>query len=317
MHGIPIPASLTEGWPMLQTRLRQEAAVSINTSLNNLGAASTLVILLHGFNNTPEEARASYDVVEAEMARQALPKGAYQVVEIYWDGRHGAIPFFFRYSQPNAQFVGLALRGILNQVSHDHPVRIITHSLGTLVGCNALWNVNTTMSVSSTNLKFWQDLKDASGNYRYFYQVAAANATDYSTPTHPDIRLGSIAAAIPGRTYDDYLERTPKVSASMGLYKRVVITNNPTDKVLNKFWVFAPLNTFLGITTLGRSRLDYQNYVPRAVTNAGGESFLVPFYSGKEKHKWNHSLTGYATSEQMPVFLHTLFSDAPVPVGTN
>jgi hypothetical protein len=317
LHGITAPSNLVEGWPILQSKLRQEAATRINKRLTELGATSTLVILIHGFNNTSEEARASYDVLETEMRRQALPQGAYQVVEVYWDGRHGAIPFFFRYSQPDAQFVGLALRGIINQVSHDHPIRIITHSLGTLVGCNALWNVNKTMSVSATNLKFWQDLKDSSGNCRYFYQLASHDATEYRTPTHPNIRLGSIAAAIPGQTYDDYLERTPKVVGSTGLYKRVVITNNPTDKVLNKFWIFAPLNKYLGITTLGRSRADYQNHVPQAVTTSGGKSFLVPFYIGAEKHKLNHSLSGYATSKQMPVFLTLLFSNTTETTSTN
>jgi hypothetical protein len=318
-HSITAPPDTLEGWPTLQRKLRAEAAIKINGQLDKLGVNSTLIVLIHGFNNTAAEAHASYAEVEKQLIATGLPKGAYQVLEVYWDGRHAAIPFFFRYAQPNAQFAGLALRGIINQISPTHPIRILTHSLGTLVGCNVLWNVVTTMggqgvtTVEDSNLKFWQTIRtrraDSTTQARYYYQQACRDIMDYSTPTHPDIRLGSIAAAVPGQTYADYLDRTPSLQSTDGLYRRVVISYNPTDKVLNKFWVFAPLNRYFGITTLGRRNYDYVHYVEPMLntSSTGGKSYQVKFYHQK-KGQFNHSLVGYAKAAEMPCFLNLLFS---------
>lgn len=322
VHGITPPTDMLEAWPALQFKLRQEAASKINKQLDQLGAKSTLVVLIHGFNNTPEEAKDSFTEVEKQLRVNGLPNGPYQVLEVYWDGRSGAVPFFFLYAQPNAQLVGLALRGVVNQISHAHPIRILTHSLGTLVGCNTLWNVTSTMggqvaSVKDSNLKFWQDLTtiDAAGNdvARFYYQQACKDAVNYSTPTHPDIRIGSVAAAVPGQTYDDYLDRTPARADNDGQYRRVVIGYNPTDKVLNKFWIFAPLHRRLGITTLGRRNYDYHHYVAPMLStkSTGGQSFQARFYRCKKKGMFNHSFNGYAKSTEMPYFLNLLLSDNP------
>lgn len=322
-HSITPPPDAIEGWPALQRKLRVETATRINNQLDKLGATSTLVVLVHGFNNTATEARTSYAEVEKQLTANGLPKGPYQVLEVYWDGRHAAIPFFFRYAQPNAQFAGLAMRGIINQISPTHPIRILTHSLGTLVGCNMLWNITTTMggrgvtAVEDSNLRFWQTLQatkpDGTTQARFYYQQACRDSTDYRTPTHPDIRLGSIAAAVPGQTYDDYLDRTPASLGTDGLYRRVVLSYNPTDKVLNKFWVFAPMNRYYGITTLGRKKYDYTHYVEPMLNrhSTGGKSYQVKFYRDKKK-RFNHSLVGYAKAAEMPCFLNLLFSSSAV-----
>lgn len=339
LHGIDTTAAAiigdpAEGWPAFQTALRREAATAINARLAAIDPHATLVVLIHGFNNTAGEAEAAYDAVEARMQREGLPRGPHQVLEVYWDGRRGAAPYFFRYSQPNAQFAGLALRGVLNQLAPQYPVRIITHSLGTLVGCNALWNVTTSMggknkvAVKDSNLKFWQSLSqldslgkpqiDGKGNKqpRFFYQKACRDRTNYRTPTTPDLRLGSIAAASPGSTYSDYTDRTPHLTdTTTGIYRRVIITYNSTDKVLNKFWLLSPLSWYLGYTQLGRSNKAY-GFVADAVNvrSRDGHSYQIPFYGCREKGKFNHGLIGYANSAQMPYFLETLLGDTPPQV---
>ncbi|MFC6223923.1 hypothetical protein ACFP2F_11785 [Hymenobacter artigasi] len=326
LHGIDTTAAAitsapAEGWPAFQAALRREAAAAINARLAAVGPQATLVVLIHGFNNTAGEAEASYDAVAARMRREGLPRGPHQLLEVYWDGRRGAAPYFFRYSQPNAQFAGLALRGVLNQLAPQYPVRIITHSLGTLVGCNALWNVTTSMggkqvvSAADSNLSFWQMLTEPAGNgkqtSRFFYQQACHDNANYRTPTTPDLRLGSIAAATPGATYTDYTDRTPLLTdPKSSIYRRVVITYNPTDKVLNKFWLLAPLNWYLGYTQLGRSNSAY-GFVADAVNTRShdGHSYQIPFYGCREKGKFNHGLIGYSNSAQMPYFLETLLGD--------
>jgi hypothetical protein len=313
-----------EGWPAFQALLRRQAAAAVNQRLDQLGAGATLVVLIHGFNNTPDEATKSFEAVEARLRAEHLPQGPYQVLRVYWDGRRGAIPFFFKIAQPNAQFVGLGLRGILSRVSHAHPVRIITHSLGTLAGCNALWNVVTSMGMTDTlahapHMVFWQNLttaRNGRGVPRYYYARACHDTANYQTPTHPDLRMGCIAAATPGDTYLDYLNRTPGLATTNhnGLYRRIVISYNPTDIVLNKLYVFAFLHRTLGITNLGRTNYAY-NIVAERVNHlsTGGRSYQVPFYGCHEKGKFNHGLTGYANSNQMPTFLNVLLSDSPPP----
>lgn len=80
--------------------------------------------------------------------------------------------------------------------------------------------------------------------------------------------------------------------------------------VLNKFWLLAPLNGYLGRTTLGRSKEAY-GLVNKAVNvmSHDGHSYQIPFYGCREKNKLNHGLIGYTNSAQMPNFLETLLGD--------
>jgi hypothetical protein len=99
-------------------------------------AARTLVILVHGCNNTYGEARRSY-----ELARMLLPVKDVAVLEVYWDGGAGDPVALWRHARRQSKWAGLGLRRVLNRLDPATEVRVLSHSRGASVIVSALWNL--------------------------------------------------------------------------------------------------------------------------------------------------------------------------------
>ena len=99
-------------------------------------SARTLVILLHGCNNTYGEARRSY-----ELARWLLPVKDVVVLEVYWDGGAGDPVALWGHARRQSKWAGLGLRRVLNRLDPATEVRVLTHSRGASVIASALWDL--------------------------------------------------------------------------------------------------------------------------------------------------------------------------------
>ncbi len=316
-NGLVATGDMEKDWPAMQQTLRRAAGSDISKRLDALDSTATLVVLIHGFNNTADEAVSSYQVVEHKLKELKLPAAPHLFLEVYWDGRYGQVPAFFTYSQANAKFVGLSLREILGGISNKHPVRILTHSLGAVVAANALWNVTTTMDKSPQKIRkhqhdpadvwFWQQLNQQNG---YSFRQVFQEVPSYKTPTHSDLRLAMLAPATPGQTFTDYLQRTPQQPGSKGGYKKIIIGANKDDEVLTRFHTELPL---LGATTLGYVPDDFTRYVAPIVNGPANDGVATRYemYTGnmneaiRNKHGW---AVYTRNAENMNAFLRELLA---------
>lgn len=303
-NGIDASMDIDKSWPSLQHKLRMDASQDITKKLNALGPNATLVVLIHGFNNTSDESIDSYKAAEDKIESSGMLTGSHLFLEVYWDGRFGkSLPLFFVYSQANAKFVGLGLREILSGVAPSHPVRILTHSLGAVVATNALWNVTTTMQKDPARPRdtwFWQQLNQGEG---YSYRAACLDTVHYRTPAHPNLRLAMIAAATPGETFTDYSQRTPGLRGQKGVYKRVTLGANQYDEVITRLNTGLPI---LGYTNLGWDPAIYTSYVDETVNKAGHDGTAKRFqlYGATNPDRKKHSWILYMRkSDMMPQFL--------------
>ncbi len=101
----------------------------------NAGAKS-LVVLIHGCNNTYAEARRSY-----ELARMLMPRKDVAVLEVYWDGGAGDPVGLWAHAREQSKRAGLGLRRLLRRLDPETQVRVITHSRGASVIASALWDL--------------------------------------------------------------------------------------------------------------------------------------------------------------------------------
>lgn len=100
-----------------------------------IGAASkTLVVLIHGCNNTYPEARRSY-----VLARMLMGRRDAAVLEVYWDGGTGDPLALWGHARESSRRAGAGLRGLLRRLDPEMNVRVITHSVGSAVIRAALW----------------------------------------------------------------------------------------------------------------------------------------------------------------------------------
>lgn len=126
--------------------VRQQAQLDAANELNGrLKDGDTLVILIHGFNNTYKEAVEAYDLIRP---RVTVDPSDVVFLEVFWDGlqlrsdkardKAGYASFWpdaLTYSNFAGQY---GLRGLLNAVKHDVDVRFVTHSRGVAVALSSL-----------------------------------------------------------------------------------------------------------------------------------------------------------------------------------
>jgi pimeloyl-ACP methyl ester carboxylesterase len=94
-----------------------------------------ICMLVHGYNNEHEEVRDAYEIVE-ENIRQILPGQYDEVIGYSWPG--GDRKFEWRDAQARANAVGRRFRMLLERLSQNTTIDLISHSLGARVSLKAL-----------------------------------------------------------------------------------------------------------------------------------------------------------------------------------
>jgi hypothetical protein len=199
------------------------------------GEKGRVFILVHGFNNRPEEAMAPFDSIEA---RLNLRDGD-RVLRFHWDGLTakglGAGKIWFN-AVGNSQLAGTrGLRRILNRI-HGKQVYLIAHSRGASVILSALsdppYDPRFREATDAVSLKWPPELATP---------LFAPEALDGKTGNTYHILLA--AAAIDEVDFCDPLTMYPKgqkqahpCSGLRALPARTMLryTVNPHDWVLNK-----------------------------------------------------------------------------------
>jgi esterase/lipase superfamily enzyme len=128
---------LPEGHLIREIDMRDDSMVR-NIELDDLAAelrGRNICMLVHGYNNEHEEVRDAYEIVE-ENIRQTLPGNYDAVIGYSWPG--GDRKFDWRDARARANAVGRRFRMLLERLSQNTTIDLISHSLGARVSLKAL-----------------------------------------------------------------------------------------------------------------------------------------------------------------------------------
>ena len=239
---------------------------------------ATLVVLIHGIDNTYPEARRSFELARMRV-EQLYPGRLFVFLEVYWDGLCGHPLAVWGEARPGSKWVGLGLRPLLAGIDHSLPVRILCHSRGASVACAALWNV-----------PFLEGPE--------FDRVYAERQRDIPAPAHPDVRLAMIAAAMGEEEFQSY-GATP--------LDRVIVGINEDDPVLNKGFVGPG---FAGSTRLGCRRAAFDEGVAPVLNRERRVAVAVDL-CGSREHDFKDYLLRRAVKERLlPLLLEPAAASA-------
>ena len=254
-------------------------AQQINEESRKAGA--TLIVLIHGIDNTYSEARRTFELARMRMEK-LFPGRPLVFLEVYWDALCGNPLAVWGEARPGSKWVGLGLRPLLAGIDHEVPVRIVTHSRGCAVACAALWNLPL------------REGPEFDGAY-------ADRQKEIPTPSHPDLRLAMIAAAMGEEEFESY--------GRTGL-DRVILGINEDDPALNKSFV-GP--RFGGSTRLGcRLAAFHEGVAP--LLNRERKVAVAVDLSGSRDHDFKDYLLRRAVKESfLPLLLEP---SRPGPVAS-
>lgn len=309
-------------WWQLQDSLASLATRAVHRATRRAdGSERTLVLLVHGFNNNADGAEANYAAVRRAVEDHLPGNDAKVFLQVYWDGLVNdlGIPVW-RKAQFNFPLVGLGLRRVLNTVSPEVPIRIVSHSSGGPLVANALWDGAAAISTGSSERIRLQRSAAVWPRYRDVYAPHRADTDGrWAIPFHPDIRVGMIVPAMPGITFD-FLRAVP------GGPSRIVIGVNENDVAINKFGVptsrhfwRAPCRQS-GSACLASIPSEYCGRVrPRLRDDPDTALYLIDFTSPRaarpELIGTNHAVTTYLRQPDAGRFLDLVFNEAPDDLG--
>lgn len=236
----------------------------------------TLLILIHGVNNSYPEAHRSYELVGLRI-RELTQGQSIVFLEVYWDALHGDPLTSWGPARETSKWVGLGLRGILVHLPASIPVRVLAHSRGASVISAALWNVPL------------GENREADGRYR---------ARQQAEPP-PFLLRSRVGLLAPAMGEEDLV-------GTRGM-ERVIVGLNVDDPVLGKGIVPA---TWFGDTRLGCSREAFD-----AVAQRLGDVARLVDLSSSEVHDFKDYLLRRPFAESfLPLLLGTKAEEA-VPVA--
>lgn len=188
-------ASFEKAWEGVQQFRRKELARRIVAD----AAGGDIVLIIHGFNNSPDESTEWYEKIEQDVAQQEVRLGRRLFpVRVYWDGlSYRFPPAVWPEAQFNGPWVGLELRRLLREVYAAEPktrVRVMTHSSGAFVITNTLGDA----SAGSEDLAHQHDAVRAGVDLGRLYVSRAAGQGDYAyLPADANIRVAMLIPAQP------------------------------------------------------------------------------------------------------------------------
>lgn len=320
IDSLRLPAAAPDSvlWTAIQDSLTARAVAAIERAAGaDRERKRTLVVLIHGFNNVPESAESGYEAarVHLESKGYASPsRTAY--LQVYWDGLRNVLglPIWSR-AQFNFPLVGVSFRRVVNGVSADVPVRVITHSSGGPLISNTLWDASATLE-DNRDTNTWPRYRD------WYHEAASATGGHWAIPSHPDLRVGMIVPAMPGETFRNF-------DAVAGGPARIVIGANPKDMAIRKLGLptagkLSQLSCEQGGSTcLPARRNQYCEVVkPQLAGDPDTTLGLVDFSRhGSHRLWWTfgyfdvHDLDVYFKRRDMARFLEMLFAEEPTDAG--
>jgi hypothetical protein len=304
-------------WAAIQDSLNNRAVVTIGrVTQRSTGEKRNLVVLVHGFNNSPQVAEESYAGVREHLSKEGYThpdRTAY--LQLYWDGLTNDIGIpIWRNAQFNFPLVGVSFRRVLNRVPHQVPVRVITHSSGGPLISNTLWDASWPIQPNE-DTESWP-------RYKWYYTHVGTTSGLWAPPTHPDLRVGMIVPAMPGETFKNF-------NAGPGGPSRIIIGANPNDLAIRKLgvptsWSFWQLTCRQsGSTCLSARRNQYCKVaVPEVHGDPDTKLGLVDFSQqryGRDPRSLyifdKHGVAVYLQRKDMSRFLEMVFADEPVERG--
>jgi hypothetical protein len=304
-------------WAAIQDSLNNRAVEAVKRTTAPRGDQKrSLVVLVHGFNNSPGAAEASYAGVRAHLAAAGVVRPERSTyLQLYWDGLTNDIGIpIWRQAQFNFPLIGVSFRRVLNRVPHEVPVRIITHSSGGPLISNTLWNASWPIQPNK-----WTDDWP---RYEWYYAHADTTLGAWAPPTHPDLRVGMIVPAMPGQTFN-------KFKPGPGGPSRIIIGANPNDLAIRKFglptsWTFWRLTCRQSGSTCLPARRD--QYCDVAVGKVAGDpDTTLGLIDFSRQRSWRdprsfyifdqHDSALYMWRADMRRFLEMVFEDEPKERG--
>jgi hypothetical protein len=239
----------------------------------------SLVILVHGMNNSYSEARRAYDLAR-RVIRDEVPGRGVVFLEVYWDALHGGPLAIWPKVREGSKWVGLGLRRLLSKIDRSVPVRFLAHSRGASVVSAALWNV---------------PLRE--GGFRD--EKFERSARRIPTPSPASLRLGLLVPAMPDEDFSSFFDRSAGDAGSFADV-RVILGVNEDDPALSK-GPFGP--DFWGSTAAGCRADRFARTIAPALNKTGEIASIVDL-SASEIHDFKDYLLRRAFLEE---FLPRLF----------
>jgi len=286
-------ADFADTWDRIQAKFRDETVARLNRSRQQ-----ELVFLVHGFNNTQDEASAWMDPVAQRMQRR---RPSAQIVKVYWDGLQGnrwGVGIWSK-AQFNGPRTGQGFRRILSDLGSDHPVRIFTHSSGAYMITNALGDGGASFN------RFRSDPVVAAR--------AGGRAAGYALPFNlTDLRVAMLIPAQPWTAFNAYADGSGVVP------ERLILGTSRRDIAASK--AMLPCNWFgnscmavkpekacaAAQKALGAARA--------AKGKAPASVIVVDFPKPANRRYHEHAVEAYAADRvQWDEMMQQLFDDAPEP----
>ncbi len=246
----------------------------------NAGPSGTLVVLIHGINNTYDEARRSYKLARMQM-RQLTGRSDLRFLEVYWDGRTGDPLALWASARETSKWAGLGLRPLFRALDPGIAVRVVTHSRGAAVISSALWDL---------------PLREGEEAETRF---AAAQKRE-PAPDARRYRVAMLVPAMPGEDFD---------SCPRGGLERVIVGVNPDDPVVGKGMLPA---TWFGSTDLGS---DPEVFGKRVEPVLGRRASLVSL-ANSPVHDFKEYLLRRPFEEEMVPRLFEGYQERSTPAVT-
>lgn len=297
-------------WTEVQDSLAAEAVRDLNARLQPPGEpVRTLVVLVHGFNNKGCEADEAYAILKDRLESRWVDPDRTVYLQLYWDGLGNKIGIpVWANAQFNFPLVGLGFRRVLNQISHDVPVRVVTHSSGGPLIANALWDARAALQRNRHVASY--------PRYRTYDRYAGYGGREgeppstLGRPTHPDIRVGMLVPAMPALTLVDPTG-VDRLAFAGSPPAKLVIGVNGVDGVISLAGLGCNFN---GSTCLSAGPDEFCDRVYPLAQSLPNRSVvqMVDFTAASRPPSifdklGNHTVAAYARHRELPRFFDLLF----------
>tara|TARA_R110001599_G_scaffold263053_2_gene463653 strand:- start:18861 stop:20195 length:1335 start_codon:yes stop_codon:yes gene_type:complete len=223
-----------------------------------------LFFLIHGFNNTYGEAKASFEAIKSNVIDITGKDSAPLFIEVFWDGftRNTFGPPPWRKAQASGPLAGFNLRKLFksiqyNYVTNDHnlpKIMVMTHSSGAFVAGSLFGN-----PYSALPLLHNDKVKEL--EWQTFHNNRAGTE-EYPIPSgFPSIHLGMIASATPSNTFEGNKSiDKDKEGGILANNTTLIFSINYKDVILKKGFGVQNIDS-LGATGVGSDGHFYCKYL--------------------------------------------------------
>lgn len=301
--GVMASGDFEVDWAAVQVVLRGREARRISA----LGREfDDVVLLIHGYNNDHEDARAWYGRVESNFRDEGSRYGRrVAFVRMYWDGLKGKTPLFiWDNAQYNGYLVGLELRRLLASVEGDTPLRVFTHSSGAYVITNALGDASAGAQLGAMP--------------EIYHRRSAGAVALYAPPMQlRDLRVAMLVPAQPTIAFRHYFRNAdtgqPDPAKRALVPQRLILGLSKRDAATNKYGVIPC--AWKGATCMAVKIRQSCRQVAEDLDIAPPQLLAVNFAKQGLRHP--HAVKAYMDDDEWPELTRALLAPDPgMPTGT-